>query len=122
VPRHLFAYCVNRQSVFRAGISHGRQRRGDYRALPNAKFRNHNLKSGSPCRLRRPRWESQDWETDKKGRPALATTTEHPAERLGHSLEKAFKGRAVMISHMRTSRRTFTGGGIDPACLLRSIT
>jgi hypothetical protein len=43
--------------------------------------------------LRRPRQESQDWETDKKGRPAFATTTEHSAERLGHALEKAFKGK-----------------------------
>jgi hypothetical protein len=34
------------------------------------------------------------WEPDDKGRPTLATTTEHLAERLGHAMEKAFKGKA----------------------------
>jgi len=33
------------------------------------------------------------WETDEKGRPTLATTTEHLAERLGHAMGKAFKGK-----------------------------
>jgi hypothetical protein len=34
------------------------------------------------------------WETDEHGRLTLATTTEHLAQRLGHALEKAFKGKA----------------------------
>jgi hypothetical protein len=34
------------------------------------------------------------WEKDERERLTLATTTEHLAQRLGHALEKAFKGKA----------------------------
>ncbi len=34
-----------------------------------------------------------NWSQDEKGRLTLETTTEHLAQRLGHALEKAFKGQ-----------------------------